>query len=92
MPQDISYAPNIGRDASCIVNLADDYFRHAMFKDPGSDLWAWAFEWDDRLLVFCLFGEAVSRDAFVAGMPIVEAVSLRGDTMNGSVFREHPAY
>lgn len=74
-------------DTCCVVDLADGYFRHAMFKMPHADLWGWALEWNARLRVFGLFGDAARRDAFEAGMPEVHADFSYGDTTNGCVVR-----
>lgn len=74
-------------DTCCIVNLADGYFRHAMFKMADHDLWAWALEWNGRLRVFGLYGEPAPRDSFVAGMPAVSADFSHGDTTNGFAMR-----
>ena len=74
-------------ETCCVVNLADGYFRHAMFMHPKANLWAWALEWNGRLRVFGLFGEAAAQEAFVAGLPEVRADFGHGDTTNGFVMR-----
>jgi hypothetical protein len=74
-------------EPSCVVVLADGYFRHVMRKKPDSDLWAWALEWNERLRVFGLYGESDPREDFVASMPALRADLSYGDTTNGLVVR-----
>ncbi|HEX8585464.1 MAG TPA: HNH endonuclease signature motif containing protein [Allosphingosinicella sp.] len=74
-------------EPNCIVNMADGYFRHAMFQKPGSELWAWALEWNGRLRVFGLYGEAGERQAFSRALPPVQADFGAGDTTNGFFLR-----
>lgn len=79
----------ITREWDCInlMNMADGYFRHAMFKAPDVELWAWALEWNERLRVYGLYGEAEAKDRFAADMPAVPVDFRSGDTTNGFMFR-----
>lgn len=74
-------------DCCCVVAMADGYFRHAMFKMPGTDLWAWALEWNDRLRIFGLYGDPEEREVFEAGLPVVPADFSHGDTTDGFAMR-----
>lgn len=71
----------------CIAILADGYFRHVLRKHPTLELRSWALEWNGRLRVFGVCGEAAARDAFVADLPEVRADFSWGDTTNGFASR-----
>lgn len=74
-------------DPSCLVVMADGYFCHVMRKRPDADLWGWAVEWNGRLRIFGLYGAAVARDDFIAGLPGLAMDVSYGDTTNGIAIR-----
>jgi hypothetical protein len=71
----------------CLTVLADGYFRHAMFKRPGAELWAWALEWNARLRIFGLYGDEGERAAFESSLPTVPLALMVGDQVNGFALR-----
>jgi hypothetical protein len=74
-------------EPTCAAILADGYFRHEMRKKPGAELYSWVVEWNERLRVYGLYGDASERDAFVANLPRLTADLSYGDTTNGFAMR-----
>lgn len=76
-----------GWEPICVTVLAEGYFRHVSRKHPTLELRSWAIEWNGRLRVFGLYGDAAAREAFVRAMPKVHADFSCGDTTNGFACR-----
>lgn len=66
--------------------FADGHFRVAIRRDPSSDLWSFAFEWNRSTRVIGFFGKADAASVLLEEIPELPMVVI-GSSADGGVFR-----